>query len=134
MSALGRPDPELVRIAVAAWEAAANGDRSGLERLCAPDVVWHASGRGKWSGPRHGLDAMFEYLGALGEAADEFSSQLTDVLVSAGRAAVLFHVSGRRRGKALETDFILLFELERGRIRRIYSIPRDQLAVDEFWA
>jgi ketosteroid isomerase-like protein len=134
VSALGRPDPKLVRIAVAAWEAAANGDRDALEALCAPDVVWHASGRGKWSGPRHGLDAMFEYLGALGEAADEFSSQLTDVLVSAGRAAVLFHVTGRRRSRTLETDFILLFETTRGRIQRIYSIPRDQLAVDEFWA
>lgn len=134
MSSLGRPDPELVRIAVAAWEAAANADRERLAELCAPDVVWHASGRGPWSGPRRGLDAMFEYLGALGDAADEFSGRIDDVLVSAGRAAVLFHVSGRRRGKTLETDFILLFELDDGRIRRIYSIPRDQLAVDEFWA
>jgi ketosteroid isomerase-like protein len=134
LSSLGRPDPNLVRIAVAAWEAAAGGDRERLAELCAPDVVWHASGRGAWSGPRHGLDAMFEYLGALGDAADEFSGRIDDVLVSAGRAAVLFHVSGRRRGKTLETDFILLFELDDGRIRRIFSIPRDQLAVDEFWA
>jgi ketosteroid isomerase-like protein len=134
VSPLGRPDPNLVRIAVAAWEAAASGDRERLAELCAPDVVWHASGRGRWSGPRRGLDAMFEYLGALGDAADEFSSRIDDVLVSAGRAAVLFHVSGRRRGKNLETDFILLFEVDDGLIRRIYSIPRDQLAVDEFWA
>jgi ketosteroid isomerase-like protein len=134
LSALGRPDPELVRLAVAAWEAAANGDRERLAELCAPDVVWHASGRGQWAGPRHGLGAMLDYLGALGEAADEFSSLLQDVLVSASRAAVLFHVSGRRRGKTLETDFILLFELADDRIQRIYSIPRDQLAVDEFWA
>jgi ketosteroid isomerase-like protein len=80
------------------------------------------------------VDAVFEYLSALGEAADEFSSELQDVLVSDRRAAVLFRVRGSRRGKTLETDFILLFEIEGGRIRRLWSVPRDQLAVDEFWA
>lgn len=130
----GRPDPALQKIALAVWEAAARADRGALERLCAPDVVWHASGRGRWSGAKHGVDALFEYLGALGEAADRFSSELQDVLVSDRHAAVLFHVSGRRRGKDLETDFILLFQIEGGLLRRIWSVPRDQLAVDDFWA
>lgn len=128
------PDSELARLALDAWEAAARGDRARLEEICAEDLVWHASGRGRWSGSKQGLDAVFEYLGALGENADEFSSELQDVLVSASRAAVLFHVSGHREGRSLETDFILLFDIEDGLIRRIWSIPRDQLAVDEFWS
>ena len=128
------PDPTLVQIALDAWQAAARADRATLERLFAPDMVWHASGRGRWSGARKGLDAVFEYLAALGEASDEFSSELQDVLVSETRAAVFFHVNGRRKGRTLDTDFILVFEIEDGLIRTLSSIPRDQLAVDEFWA
>ncbi len=131
---MDRPDPALTQIALEAWQAAARGDRETLERLCAPGMVWEASGRGRWAGARKGLDEVFAYLAALGEASDEFFSELQDVLVSDRRAAVLFHVSGRREGKALETDFILLFDIEGGRITRIHSVPRDQLAVDEFWA
>jgi ketosteroid isomerase-like protein len=134
MSAVGKPDPDLVQLALDAWEAVARSDREGLGRLCAPGLVWHASGRGKWAGTQRGLDAVFEYLAALGEAADEFASEVQDVLVSDRRAAVLFHVSGRRQGKTLDTDFVLIFEIEDGRIRRISSVPRDQLSVDEFWA
>lgn len=128
------PDPELARIALETWEAAAHGDRERLAELLDPDLVWHASGRGRWSGPRHGVNSVLDYLGALGEAADEFSSELEDVLVSERMAAVLFHVSGSRGERSLETDFILLFEIREGRVQRLWSIPRDQLAVDEFWA
>jgi ketosteroid isomerase-like protein len=131
---MSTPDPTLVQIALDAWQAAARGDRATLERLFAPDIVWHASGRGRWSGVREGLDAVFEYLSALGEASDQFSSELQDVLVSETRAAVFFHVSGRRQGKVLDTDFILIFEISDGRIRTLSSVPCDQLAVDEFWA
>jgi len=130
---IGKPEPALAGIAIDAWEAAARGDRETLERLCAEDMVWYASGRGQWSGAKQGLDAVLEYLAAIGEASDEFWSDLQDVLVSDRRAAVLFRVTGERAGKRLETDFILLFEIEDGLIRQISSIPRDQLAVDEFW-
>jgi ketosteroid isomerase-like protein len=130
---IAKPDPALADIAIDAWEAAARGDRDTLQRLCAPDLVWHASGRGRWSGAKQGLDAVFEYLAAIGEASDEFWSELQDVLVSDRRAAVLFRVTGERMDRRLETDFILLFEIEDGLIRKLWSIPRDQLAVDEFW-
>jgi ketosteroid isomerase-like protein len=131
---IGKPDPSLADIAIDAWEAAARGDRDTLQRLCAPDLVWHSSGRGRWSGDQEGLGAVLDYLAAIGEASDEFWSDLQDVLVSDRRAAVLFRVTGERAGKRLETDFILLFEIEAGLIRQLWSIPRDQLAVDEFWS
>jgi ketosteroid isomerase-like protein len=131
---MNAPDPALTQIALDVWQAAARGDRDTLERLCAPGLVWEASGRGRWAGDKKGLDEVFGYLAAIGEDSDEFFSELQDVLVSDSRAAVLFHVSGNREGKVLDTDFILLFDIQAGRIERIRSIPRDQLAVDEFWA
>lgn len=122
------------KIAVIAWEAASAGDVDTLSSVFAPGLVWHASGRGPRSGDYAGRGAVFGYLAAIGEAADRFDSRLEDVLVSDDKVAVLFHVSGERRGKRLDTDFILLFRIDEGRIAEIWAIPRDQHAVDEFWA
>jgi ketosteroid isomerase-like protein len=122
------------KLARTAWEAAAHGDVDTLSRVCSPDLVWHASGRGTRSGDYRGQSAVFEYLAAIGDAADRFDSRLENVLVGDDLVAVLFEVSGERRDRALRTGFLLLFRVEEGRIAEIWAIPRDQHAVDEFWA
>jgi ketosteroid isomerase-like protein len=125
-------DPQ-AKLARAAWAAASAADVETLAQLCAPDVVWHASGRGPRSGDYRGQQAVFDYLAAIGEAADRFDSHLDDVLVSKGLVAVLFHIEGRRGDKVLDTNFILLFRMEGGRIAEVWAIPRDQYEIDEFW-
>ncbi len=122
------------KLARTAWEAAAHGDRETLERICSADLVWHASGRGERSGIYRGIDAVLEYLAAVGEAAERFDSQFEDVLVGEDRVAVLFRVTGRRRERTLDTGFILLFQVGDGRITEVWAVPRDQHAVDEFWS
>jgi len=127
-------EPLNARLARTAWEAAAHGDREALARVCTDDLLWHASGRGPRSGDYRGLEAIFEYLAAIGETVDRFDSQLNQILVNDDFAAVLFHVTGQRQGKSLDTDFILVFRFEAGRIAETWAVPRDQYAVDEFWA
>jgi len=122
------------KLARTAWEAAAHGDAESLERVCHPDLVWNASGRGPRSGSYRGVAAVLEYLATIGDAAERFDSRFDDVLVGEERVAVLFHVTGRRRGRVLDTDFVLIFRVEGGRIAEAWSVPRDQHAVDEFWA
>ena len=122
------------KLARTAWEAAAHGDAETLERVCRGDLVWHASGRGPRSGVYRGLGPVLEYLATIGEAAERFDSRFDDVLVGEGLVAVLFNVNGRRGDRVLDTDFILLFRVEEGRIAEAWSVPRDQHAVDGFWA
>ena len=122
------------KLARGAWEAAAHGNRQTLAELCSPELVWHASGRGARAGDYRGIDSVLEYLAAIGDAADRFDSGFEDVLVGDDLVAVLFHVTGRRRGRVLDTDFILLFRVEEGRIAEVWAVPRDQHAVDEFWS
>jgi len=122
------------KLARTAWEAAAHGDRETLAKLCSPDMVWHASGRGPRSGEYRGMDAVLEYLAAIGEAAERFDSHFEDVLVGDSLVAVLFHVTGRRGDRVLDTDFILLFRVEGGLLDEVWAVPRDQYAVDAFWA
>jgi ketosteroid isomerase-like protein len=121
-------------VARAAWAAASAGDVETLSQLCHLDVVWHASGRGSLSGDYRGQAAVFDYLAAIGEAADRFDSHLDEILVSKSQVAVLFHIEGRRNQKVLDTEFILLFRMDGGRIAEIWAIPRDQYEIDEFWS
>lgn len=121
-------------LARAAWQAVSEADRDALRRLVADDVVWHASGRGPRSGDHHGRDAILDYLAGIGEDADEFDLELDDVLVGDERTAILFRVSGKRNERLLEAGFVLLMRFEDNRIAEIWSIPRDQYAVDAFWA
>jgi ketosteroid isomerase-like protein len=122
------------RLARSAWEAAAAGDTEALRRLCTPDLVWHASGRGRRSGSHKGLDEVFAYLAAIGDAAERFDSRLVRILGGDDQVAVFFQVIGKRGGRSLDTGFILIFRIAGERIAEIWAVPRDQYAVDEFWA
>jgi ketosteroid isomerase-like protein len=122
------------RLARTAWEAAAAGDTETLLRVCLPDLVWHASGRGPRSGSHRGLDRVFAYLAAIGDSADRFDSRLDGILVGGDRVAILFQVTGERGDRSLDTGFILIFRIADARIAEVWAVPRDQYAVDEFWS
>jgi len=128
---LEHPNAKLTRIA---WEAASAGDTDALSLVFSSDLVWHASGRGVRSGDYRGQTEVFEYLATIGDAAERFDSRLDHVLVGEAHTAVLFHVVGERRGRRLDTDFILIFRIDGDRIAEVWAVPRDQHAVDEFWA
>lgn len=121
-------------LARAAWQAVSEADVDALRRLVADDVVWHASGRGPRAGDFRGREAILDYLATIGDDADEFESELEDILVGEERTAILFRVSGQRGPRLLEIGFVLLMRFEDNRIAELWSVPRDQYAVDEFWA
>ena len=121
------------KLARSAWEAVSASDLDTLSHVCAEGLVWHASGRGSRSGDYRGRTAVLDYLAAIGDAAERFDSRLDHVLVNDDLVAVLFHVTGTRRRRVLDTDFILLFRIEAGQIAEVWAVPRDQHAVDEFW-
>jgi hypothetical protein len=74
------------------------------------------------------------YLASIGEDVDRLDLTLEDILVGGEYVSVLFRVSGLREGRRLETGFVLLFRIESSRLAEVWSVPRDQYAVDEFWA
>ena len=127
---MDHPNAKLARTA---WEAVSASDVDTLSRVCSEQLIWHASGRGTRSGDYRGRASVLNYLAAIGDAAERFDSRLDHVLVNENLVAVLFHVTGTRRSRVLDTDFILLFRIEAGQIAEVWAVPRDQHAVDEFW-
>jgi ketosteroid isomerase-like protein len=121
-------------LAKRAWEAASVGDPEALSEVCTDDVTWHASGRGKRGGVYRGQIEVFGYLASIGEEAERFDSQLEDILVGRKFISVLMTVIGVRGEKRLETGYALIFRIEGLKIAEIWSVSRDQAAVDEFWS
>ncbi len=121
-------------LAKLAWEAVSVGDAELLSEVCAEDLVWNASGRGTRSGVYRGREAVFGFLAAVGDLAERFDSTLEDILVGSKYVSVLFRVSGLRGERKLDTGYILIFRIADSRIAEIWAVPRDQYAVDEFWA
>jgi ketosteroid isomerase-like protein len=127
-------DDPSAEIARTACEAVAHADAETLAHLCKREVVWHQTGRGPYSGDYRGLEAVLDYLRSLGEAAEEFDLQPGAVLGGEGRAAVVFHATGRRLGRVLDHDYVLLFRIEEQRIAEIWSVSFEQRADEDFWA
>lgn len=116
-------------LARAAWQAVSVGDVDALERMFAPDVVWHARGDTPWRGDHAGRDAVLGFLARIGELMDVFDARLLDVLVSDERVALLFHVTGRSGGRVLETDYQLLARAEQDRVAEVWTLPLDPEAL-----
>jgi ketosteroid isomerase-like protein len=122
------------RIARELWNAVSQADVDRIERLSADGLVWHSTGRGPRAGTYRGREAVLDHLAQIGEHADRFDSELEDILVGARYTALIYRVRAARLDRKLDTSWVLLLEIHAGRLLEAWSIPRDQHAVDEFWA
>jgi ketosteroid isomerase-like protein len=125
------PNASLIRDAL---RAVARGESETLKQLCADGIQWHATGRTPWAGDHEGIDAVLDYLGRMGEAADVFDVDLTDLLVSEERAVTVMQVSARRGDRRLAVQFVILYWIAEGKIAEVCSAPLDPHATDVFWA
>jgi ketosteroid isomerase-like protein len=125
------PNASLIRDTL---RAVARGDGKTLKQLCAEGIQWHATGRTPWAGDHEGIDAVLDYLGRMGEAADVLEVDLTDLLVSEERAATVMQVSARRGDRRLEVQFLILYRIAGAKIAEVWSAPLDPHATDAFWA
>ena len=121
-------------LARALWDAVSTADVAALERLSTDDLTWHATGRGPRSGAVRGRDAVLDYLGQIGEDTERFDSELEDVLLGDLFTAILYRVTGVRADRKLDIGFVLILRIEGDRLAEAWAVPRDQHAVDEFWA
>jgi ketosteroid isomerase-like protein len=117
------------------FEAFARKQGFALRGLFAEDAVWSVPGRGAMAGVYRGREEIFRFLARLPKETDgTYTSDLRDVLASENRAAALYRASGRRRGRRLELDQVLLFLIEDGLVQDVLALPSDPEAFEAFWA
>ena len=116
------------------FDAFERKDAFVLRELFAEDASWCVGGASRLAGIYRGRREIIRFLGSLPRLTDgTYSSRLIDVLASDARAAVLYRATGRREGRSLDIDQLLLFEIRDGCVVDVLALPSDQRAFDEFW-
>ena len=117
------------------FDAFSRKEGFALRGLFAEDAVWTVPGGGIMAGTYRGRDGIFRFLARLPKETDgTYESELQDVLASDERAAALYRARGRRRGRKLELDQVLLFRIEDGLVQEVLALPSDPDAFEAFWA
>lgn len=119
------PNIDLVRRVYAAYMA---GDRDAMTAAFAPDVAWHVSGFDANAGDQNGLDEVFAYLFS-DDHIDDYRLEVTDMLASDDRVAVVARTSGRRGDVPVENNYIQLIRIDGGRIAEVWNYNWDQWAL-----
>lgn len=115
------------------WSAVADGDAQALERMLAPNVVWHSMGQSQISGEYRGPAEVMTYLATVGELTDEFVTELDEIFVAENSAVVAHHATAMRGERRLEMNYLIRLEIHDGRVTQAVSVPVDQRENDDFW-
>lgn len=125
------PNATTVRQLFAAFE---RKEAFALRSFFADDAVWNVGGSSRLAGTYRGRREIVRFLGSLPRLTEgTYASRLIDVLASDDRAAVLYRATGRREGRELDIDQLLLFTLQDGIVTEVLALPSDQAAFDAFW-
>jgi ketosteroid isomerase-like protein len=126
-----------IDIVRAVFEAFARTDVAALGKLLHADATWNHRNDDRLGGVHHGSDGIIAYLaesarltgGTLRAVPQSFMAD------SEGRVAVLVQVSGTRPdGRSFDNPQIVLFTLDRDRVRSIDQFVGNPAAVAAFWA
>jgi ketosteroid isomerase-like protein len=116
------------------FEAFERKDAFALRGFFAEDAVWHVGGLSVVGTTYYGRREIVRFLGSLPRLTEgTYSSRVIDVLASDERAAVLYRATGRREGRELDIEQLLLFTILDGMVTEVLALPSDQQAFDEFW-
>ena len=117
------------------FAAFARKEGFALRGLFAEDAVWTVPGGSVMAGTYRGREEIFRFLARLPkETGGTYGSELRDVLASDERAAALYRARGRRHGRELELDQVLLFRIADGLVQEVLALPSDPEAFEAFWS
>jgi ketosteroid isomerase-like protein len=106
-----------------------------LFEVIAEDAVWNVPGSVPVARTYRGRDEIFELFRATRRLTDgTYSSRLEWALADGDHAVAVYRARGRRLGRELDIDQVLLIELRDGRWYRVLALPTDPAAFEAFWA
>jgi ketosteroid isomerase-like protein len=114
------------------FQAYAANNLDAIHEILSPDIQWVIPGRHPFSGVKHGAREVLEYfkqLGAFGFQAQPMVMGVND------RYVIDCHLnwSNLPGDNNLRNMSCLLWEIEEGKIKRVYNFPQDQRVVDAFF-
>ena|SRR5665213_2596694 len=123
---------ELVKRGFAAFAAA---DMATLAGIFDPNVQWISSRTGMLDGNYDGWHALSGFFAQLATETDgTFASRPLTFAGSGDDVFVNASAAGKRKGRSLEQDEVLIFTLKDGRVQKVRAFLGDHAAAERFWA
>jgi ketosteroid isomerase-like protein len=111
------------------------GDPRALFEVIADDAVWIVNGTVPVAQEYRGRDRIFELFREVRRLTDgTYLSELRWALADDEHAAAVYRARGRRVGRELDIDQVLLIDHEDGVWKQVVAIPSDPPAFEAFWA
>jgi uncharacterized protein len=103
--------------------------------VIAEDAVWRVAGASPVSGEAHGRAAIIELFRETRRQTDgSYLSELRWALGDGDHAVAVYRARGKRLGRELDIDQVLLITLRDGRWQEIVAVPTDPAPFAAFWA
>jgi ketosteroid isomerase-like protein len=117
------------------YEAFSVGDVATLSEIIAPDAVQHMPGHNTFSGDHKGRDAILAMYGQLAErSGGTLKVELEEVYANDEEVVTVYHSTGMREGKRLDTRHALVFRIHGGKATELTDVSSDEAADDSFWS
>jgi ketosteroid isomerase-like protein len=114
------------------FDAYGKNDFEGIRQVFAEDVQWYIPGRHPLSGPKNGIDEVmnfFEELGKVGFNAEVMILAANDnYVIDAHRGW-----SNVTSGENVDLNWVLFYQIENNKIKRVINFAGDQPLADEFF-
>jgi uncharacterized protein len=111
------------------------GDMTSLSELFTPNATWHGPATGVIAGDYIGRDNIFKMFGQLGEETSGTFHASPGAFAAAGdHVFVQVMATGRRNGKSIESDEVLVFTLNDGKVTRVRLYLSDVQEDRDFWS
>ena len=111
------------------------GDPRALFDVIAEDAVWLVNGTVPVAQEYRGRDRIFDLFRETRRLTDgTYRSTLRWALADDEHAVAVYRAQGRRLGRELDIDQVLLIDHAGGVWKRITAIPSDPPAFEAFWA
>ncbi len=102
----------------------------GIKAVMASDVEWHIPGRHKLAGTKKGIDEVLEFFGRLGDL--KFGAQ--PMIFAANESYVIdAHRGFSEAGEGIDINWILIYQIENEKIKRVQNFSGDLYASDKFF-
>ena len=122
------PNVKLLSRVVEAFNA---NDIETMKRLMSEDFVYRVYGRGPRAGTYKGHQGFMQIMEV---AKGVINSKPLVMVADDEHVFMLAKLTGKRRGKVLDTENCYLYRVRDGRLVEGRNIPTDQYAFDEFWS
>ncbi|WP_211236249.1 nuclear transport factor 2 family protein [Aliagarivorans marinus] len=130
----GSDESPALKVVQGFFAAYGAGDMEAIKQYVAEDVEWHIPGRHRLAGTKRGITEFTEFFAKLGEAG--FKAEV--MMLAANEHYVIdahrgYSTAGDSAQQNIDLNWILLYQIEDGKIKRVQNFSGNQYASDAFF-